>query len=57
MPDNPVTAMGKPQFLHRGNEVIGLHLHRLRKQTPRATAKDIRQWIINFVGLTKVEQC
>jgi hypothetical protein len=53
MPDNPVTAIGKLQFLHRGKESLGLHLHRLCKQAPRAASKDTRQWIIKLVGLTK----
>src|SRR5437762_766261 len=53
MPDNPVTAIGKLEILHRRKESLGLQFDRLCKQPPRAGAKDIRQWIIKLVGLTK----
>ena len=53
MPDNPLTAIGKLEILHRGKESLGLEFDRLRKQPARAAAKDIRQWIIKLVGLTK----
>ncbi|MFB9981705.1 hypothetical protein ACFSOZ_03730 [Mesorhizobium newzealandense] len=53
MPDKPVTAIAKLEIPHLGKKRVGFHLHRLRKQFARAAAKHIRQWIINFVGLTK----
>ncbi len=40
MPDDPVTAIGKLQILHRGKESLGLQFDRLRKQPARAAAKD-----------------
>ena len=40
MPDNPVTTIGKLEILHRGKELLGFHLDRLRKKPPGARTQD-----------------
>jgi len=48
-----VAPVGKLQILHRGEKRIGLDLDSLRQQLPRTSSQDIRQGIIDLVGLTK----
>jgi hypothetical protein len=53
VPHEAVAAVQKLQALHRGEKRLGFHLHSLRKQLPRTSSQDIRQWIVDFVGLTR----
>jgi hypothetical protein len=53
VPHQAIAAVGKLQVLHRGKKRISFHLDSLRKQLPRARSQDIRQWIVNLVGLTQ----
>jgi hypothetical protein len=43
------------QLTHAGQEGLGLHLDSLREQLPRAGTQDIRQGIVDLVGLTKAD--
>src|SRR5664280_604502 len=53
MPDDAAATVRQFEILHGGEEHLGLHLDRLREQLPGAGAEDIRQGIIDLVGLTK----
>ena len=53
VPHQAVAAVRKLQALHRGEKRLGFHLDSLRKQLPRTRSQDIRQWIVNLVGLTQ----
>jgi hypothetical protein len=53
VPDNTVATVGKLQVLHASKKRIGLELNRLRKKPPRTRPQDIRQWIVNLIGVTK----
>src|ERR1039458_622421 len=53
MPDYAVATVRQLEILHGGEEQLGLHLHSLCKQLPGARSKDIRQGIVDLVGLTK----
>jgi hypothetical protein len=53
VPHEAVAAVQKLQALHRGEKRLGFHLHSLRKQLPRTSSQDSRQWIVDFVGLTQ----
>src|ERR1039458_787047 len=53
MPDDAVATVRQFEILHGGEEHLGLHLDSLCKQLPGARSKDIRQGIIDLVGLTK----
>ena len=52
VPHDAVAAVGKLQALHGCKKRLGFHLDSLRKQLPGAGSQDIRQWIINLVGMT-----
>jgi hypothetical protein len=53
VPDETVATVGKLQVLHCGEKRRGLDLDSLRKQLPRTRSQDIRQWIVDLVGLTQ----
>src|ERR1017187_5859182 len=53
MPDDAAATVRQFEILHGGEEHLGLHLDSLCKQLPGARSKDIRQGIIDLVGLTK----
>src|SRR6202030_4554040 len=53
MPDDTVAPVRKLQILHRGEESLGLDLNSLRQKLPRTSSKNIRQWIVDLVGMTK----
>src|SRR4051794_2255048 len=53
VPHQAVAAVGKLQALHCEEKRLGLHLDCLRKQLPRTRSQDIRQWIVELVGLTQ----
>src|SRR6266567_613126 len=53
VPHQAISAIGKLQLLHRGEEYLRLHLDSLRKKLPRTKSQDIGQWIVNLVGLTQ----
>src|SRR5580692_12193833 len=53
MPHQTVPTVGKLQVLHRGEKRFGLALDGLRKKPPRTRSQDIRQWIVDLVGMTK----
>jgi hypothetical protein len=53
MPNDAVATISQLEIPHSGEERLGLHLDSLRKQLSGAGAKDIRQGIIDLVGLTK----
>src|SRR3954465_9240719 len=53
VPHQAVAAVGKLQALHCEEKRLGLHLDCLRKQLPRTRSQDIRQWIVDLVGLTQ----
>ncbi len=53
VPHQAISAIGKLQLLHRGEEYLRLHLDSLRKKLPRTESQDIGQWIVNLVGLTQ----
>jgi hypothetical protein len=53
VPNEAVAAVGKLQALHRGEKRLGFHLDSLRKQLPRTRSQNIRQWIVDLVGLTE----
>ncbi len=48
-----VAAIGKLQALHRGEKRLGFHLDSLRKQLPSSRSQNIRQWIVDLIGLTQ----
>jgi len=50
-----VAAVGKLQALHRGEKRLGFHLDSLRKQLPSTRSQNIRQWIVDLIGLTQWE--
>src|SRR5207253_955314 len=39
--------------LHRGKKRLDFDLHCLRQKLPCASTQNIRQWIVDLVGLTK----
>jgi hypothetical protein len=51
--DKAVATVGELQVLHGDKKRLGFHLDSLRKQLPRPGAQDIRQWIVDLVGLTQ----
>src|ERR1039458_2038744 len=51
--DDAAATVRQFEILHGGEEHLGLHLDSLCKQLPGARSKDIRQGIIDLVGLTK----
>jgi hypothetical protein len=53
MPHDTGAPVGKLQILHRGNKRLDFNLHRLRQKLPCTSTQNIRQWIVDFVGLTK----
>jgi hypothetical protein len=53
MPDDAAATVRQLEILHGGEEHLGLHLDSLCKQLPGARSKDIRQGIIDLVGLAK----
>jgi hypothetical protein len=53
VPHQAVAAVRKLHALHRGQKCLGFHLDSLRKQLPRTRSQDIRQWIVDLVGLTQ----
>ena len=53
VPHKPVAAVGKLQVFHRCKKRLGFHLDCLCKQLPGAGSQDIRQWIVNLVGMTQ----
>src|ERR1019366_8254346 len=53
VPHEAVAAVGKLQAIHRGKKRLGFHLDSLRKQLPCTRSQDIRQWIVDLVGLTQ----
>ncbi|MEY9590774.1 hypothetical protein ABIA06_003065 [Bradyrhizobium yuanmingense] len=52
MPHDTGASVGKLQVLHRGEKSLDFGLDGLRQKLPRTSAQDIRQWIIDLVGLT-----
>jgi hypothetical protein len=55
VPEQTVATVGKLHVLHGGRKRLGLHLDGLRKQLPRTRSQDIRQWIVDLVRLTQVD--
>jgi len=53
VPHEAVAAVGKLQALHRGEKRLGFHLDSLRKQLPSTRSQNIRQWIVDLIGLTQ----
>jgi hypothetical protein len=53
VPDNTIATVGKLQVLHAGKKRISLEFNRLRKKPPRTGSQDIRQWIVDLIGMTK----
>jgi hypothetical protein len=53
VPHQAIAAVGKLQALHRGEKCLGFQLNSLRKHLPRTRSQDIRQWIVDLVGLTQ----
>src|ERR1035441_504872 len=53
MPDDAAATVRQFEILHGGEEHLGLAVGSLSKQLPGARSKDIRQGIIDLVGLTK----
>src|ERR1700756_5243644 len=53
MPHEAVAAVGKLQAIHRGKKRRGFHLDSLRKQLPGTRSQDIRQWIVDLVGMAQ----
>src|SRR4051812_14671501 len=53
VPHQAVAPVGKLQALPCEEKPLGLHLDCLRKQLPRTRSQDIRQWIVDLVGLTQ----
>jgi hypothetical protein len=53
MADDTVAPVRKLQILHRRKKSLGLDLNSLREKLPRAASQDIRQWIVDLVGMTK----
>ena len=49
----PIAPVGKLQALHRREKRLGFHLDSLRKQLPSTRSQDIRQWIVDLVGMTE----
>lgn len=55
MPHDTSAAVGKLQIIHRGKKCLDFDLDGLRQKLPRTSAQNIGQWIIDLVGLTKLE--
>ena len=55
VPHKTVATVRKLEVLHRGEKHLGLQLDSLRKKLPRTRSQDIRQWIVDLVGLTKAD--
>jgi hypothetical protein len=53
MPHNTVAPVRKLQIFHCREETLGFDLNSLREGLPRAASQDIRQWIVDLVGMTK----
>jgi hypothetical protein len=53
VPNKTVATVGKLQVLHGVEKRRGLVLDSLRTQMPRTRSQDIRQWIIDLIGLTE----
>ncbi|MCP1759821.1 transposase [Bradyrhizobium japonicum] len=53
VPHEAVAAIGTLQALHRGEKRLGFHLDSLRKQLPSTRSQNIRQWIVDLIGLTQ----
>jgi hypothetical protein len=57
MPHHSGASVGKLQVLHRGKKRLDFRLDCLGQKLPRTSAKDIRQWIIDLVGLKGQQYC
>ena len=55
MPHKTVATVRQLEVLHRREKHLGLQLDSLRKKLPRTRSQDIRQWIVDLVGLTKAD--